>query len=206
MSKSTPASFSDLMQSRYSPRKFLPEPVPPADIRGVLEDAQTAPSGSNTQPWQVHIVAEPTRVRLSEAMVAAHDAGQRSLDFTEEYGDGVHRERAQHLAGLQYGRRGIAHSDHEGRTEVMRENLRYYGAPHAAPLFMPLLGDGVRAAGDLGMYAQNFLLSLTARGYQGIPQTALGMYADTVCDVLGLPPGLKLLFGIPLAAPTPPRP
>jgi hypothetical protein len=61
---------------------------------------------------------------------------------------------------------------------------------------MPALGDGVRTAGDIGMYAQNFLLSLTARGYRGIPQTILGRYADTVRASLAVTEELKLLFGI----------
>lgn len=61
---------------------------------------------------------------------------------------------------------------------------------------MPVLGDGVRAAGDIGMYAQNFLLSLTARGYHGIPQAVLGVYADTVRQSLGVTDDLKLLFGV----------
>ncbi|MFJ9151945.1 nitroreductase family protein [Streptomyces sp. NPDC102270] len=46
------------------------------------------------------------------------------------------------------------------------------------------------------MYAQNFLLSLAARGLAGIPQTILGVYADTVREFLGVPEELKLLFGI----------
>jgi hypothetical protein len=46
------------------------------------------------------------------------------------------------------------------------------------------------------MYAQNFLLSLTARGYRGIPQAVLGVYADTVRGSLGLGEEFKLLFGI----------
>ncbi|MDQ0745986.1 hypothetical protein QF034_000217 [Streptomyces africanus] len=45
-------------------------------------------------------------------------------------------------------------------------------------------------------YAQNFLLSLAARGLAGIPQTLLGVYADTVREFLGVPAELKLLFGI----------
>ncbi|MWA08343.1 hypothetical protein E5671_03980 [Streptomyces sp. BA2] len=61
---------------------------------------------------------------------------------------------------------------------------------------MPAFGDGVRAAGDIGMYAQNFLLSLTARGLGGIPQTMLGIYANTVREFLGVPDELTLLFGI----------
>ncbi|WP_234310789.1 MULTISPECIES: nitroreductase family protein [unclassified Streptomyces] len=61
---------------------------------------------------------------------------------------------------------------------------------------MPVFGDGVRAAGDIGMYAQNFLLSLVARGLDGIPQTMLGFYADVVREFLDVPEELKLLFGI----------
>ncbi|MET7297228.1 nitroreductase family protein [Streptomyces griseoloalbus] len=53
--------FTDLARSRHSVRKFLPDPVPPADIRGVLEDAQTAPSNCNTQPWTVHVVSGAAR-------------------------------------------------------------------------------------------------------------------------------------------------
>ncbi|WP_223838591.1 nitroreductase family protein [Saccharopolyspora pogona] len=72
-----------------------------------------------------------------------------------------------------------------GRNAAMtRFGLEFYGAPHAAFLFMPKFGDGVRAARDIGMYAQNFLLSLAARGFDGVPQTHLGFYADTVRDFL----------------------
>jgi nitroreductase len=170
--------------------------VPASDIRGVLEDAQTAPSNSNTQPWTVHVVSGSARDALSEALLKAYEEDRTSLDFTADYGQGVHLERSFRHGAKLYGTLGIGRQDHEGRKEVVRENLRFYGAPHVALLFMPLLGDGVRTAGDIGMYAQNFLLSLTARGYRGIPQTILGMYADTVRRTLGVPEDLKLLFGI----------
>lgn len=65
-----------------------------------------------------------------------------------------------------------------------------------ALLLMPPLGDSVRVASDIGMYGQTFLLSLTAHGLAGIPQTLLGMYADTVRKVLGIDPQYKMLFGI----------
>ncbi|MET7295700.1 nitroreductase [Streptomyces griseoloalbus] len=196
----TASLFSDLARARYSPRQFLPTPLSPAEIRGVLEDAQTAPSNSNTQPWTVHVVSGTARDTLSKELLKAYEEDRPSLDFTADYGQGIYLERSfQHGAKL-YGTRGIGRSDHEGRKEVMRENLRFYDAPHVALLFMPMLGDGVRAAGDVGMYAQNFLLSLTARGYRGIPQAVLGMYADTVRESLGVSPELKLLFGIAFGA------
>ncbi len=61
---------------------------------------------------------------------------------------------------------------------------------------MPVMGDSVRAAGDVGMYAQTFLLSLTAHGLGGIPQTMLGFYAETIRQEIGIDPSLKMLFGI----------
>ncbi|MEV8071612.1 nitroreductase [Streptomyces pseudogriseolus] len=191
--------FTDLARSRHSVRKFLPDPVPPAEIRGVLEDAQTAPSNCNTQPWTVHIVSGAARETLSKELLQADEQGRLSPDFTFDYadfGEGAYLDRAHHHAATLYGAMGIARSDREARTAAARENLDFFGAPHVAFLFMPAFGDGVRAAGDIGMYAQNFLLSLTARGLGGIPQTMLGFYADTVREFLDVPAELKLLFGI----------
>lgn len=196
----TASLFTDLARTRHSPRQFLRTPLSPSDIRGVLEDAQTAPSNSNTQPWKVHIVSGTARDTLSHELLKAYEEDQTSLDFTSDYGQGIHRDRSHEHAAIVYETRGVTRADHEGRKEVIRENLRFYGAPHVALLFMPVLGDGVRAAGDVGMYAQNFLLSLTARGYRGIPQAVLGVYADTVRQALGVPEDLKLLFGIAFGA------
>ncbi|MGH3349268.1 MAG: nitroreductase [Nocardioides sp.] len=191
-------SFTDVIRSRRSARAFLPEPVPAEDIRGVLEDARRAPSHSNTQPWEVHVFSEGARDRLSEAMVKAFEAGQMSPDFTTSYGDddSVHVQRSQQTGAVLYGALGIGRDDKDGRAKAIQENLTFYGAPHVALLFVPELGDGVRAANDVGMYAQNFLLSLTARGYHGVPQGMHGLFADTVRAHLGLPADLKLLYGI----------
>ncbi|MET9498458.1 nitroreductase [Streptomyces sp. NPDC006552] len=189
-------SFSDMIRSRHSVREFLSDPVPPEVIRGVLEDAQSAPSHSNTQPWLVHIASGATRDELSAEMVAAYDEQRFSRDFTDTYGDGLYQERSRVLGAKMYDRRGIARDDREGRNEVVRDNLRFYGAPHVAMLFLPQLGDAVRAASDVGMYGQNFLLSLHARGYHGIPQAVHGMFADTVRKKLGVSDEFKLIFGI----------
>ncbi len=192
----TASLFTDLVRSRRSPRKFLPAPLSPADIRGVLEDAQTAPSNSNTQPWTVHVVSGAERDALAEELLQADTEGRTSPDFADGYGDGIYLERAQALAASYYGSLGVARTDLEGRRAAVRENLEFFGAPHVAFLFMPALGDGVRTAGDIGMYAQNFLLSLASRGFAGIPQTMLGIYADTVREFLDVREDLKLLFGI----------
>jgi nitroreductase len=202
----TTAPLSDFLRSRHSPRQFLPTPMSASEIRDVLEDAQTAPSNSNTQPWVVHVVSGAERDALSGKLVRAFEEERLSSDFTHDYGQGVYLERSRDHAAIVYQRRGVERSDVEGRRDVVRENLTFYDAPHVAFLFMPVLGDGVRTAGDIGMYAQTFLLSLTARGYQGIPQTVLGMYADVVREALGVADDLKLLFGISFGTADPTAP
>lgn len=206
--------FPSLLRSRSSARQYLPEQIPGNEIREILEDARSAPSNSNTQPWVTHIVSGAPLEDLGDQLVAAFNAGNDSPDFTTDYGNGIHQHRAQQFAALHYGRQGVDRSDHDGRKRVLLDNLRFYGAPHAALLFMPMIGDGVRAASDVGMYAQNFLLSLTSRGYSGIPQTMIGSYATTVRSALGIDPELKMLFAIsfglpdidsPLRSPNTPR-
>lgn len=154
----------------------------------------------------MHVVSGAERDALSRELLRAEEEGRSSPDFTADYGEGVYLERAQALAASNYGARGIARSDRERRRAAVRENLEFYGAPHVAFLFMPALGDGVRTAGDIGMYAQNFLLSLAARGLAGIPQTILGVYADTVREFLDVPTELKLLFGISFGTADPAAP
>ncbi|WP_263407082.1 nitroreductase [Pseudomonas asiatica] len=167
-------------------------------IQNVLEEAQQSPSNCNTQPWQVHIVSGAKRDELATALKAADDAGQFTPDYyfdMTEYPQ-LYAERAQSSAKARYDAIKVTREDREGRAKAMRLNLDFFGAPHVALLFMPALGDSVRVASDMGMYGQTFLLSLTAHGLAGIPQTLLGMYADTVREVLGIDSGMKMLFGI----------
>ncbi|GAB2958936.1 nitroreductase [Streptomyces pseudoechinosporeus] len=196
---SAASALTDIVRSRRSVRKFLPTPLSPSDMRGVLEDAQTAPSNCNTQPWTVHVVSGAPRNALSKELLKADEEGRLSSDFTFSYadfGEGAYLDRAHDHAATLYQVLGIPRSDRTRRKAAARENLTFFGAPHVAFLFMPSFGDGVRAAGDIGMYAQNFLLSLAARGLDGIPQTMLGFYADVVREFLGVPEELRLLFGI----------
>lgn len=189
-------------------RHFLPHPVPEDILRSVLEDAQRSPSNCNTQPWQTHIVSGSKREALSKAILAADDAGQMTPDFSFDTRDfpGVYRERAREQGAAYYQAIGVKRENFDQRRDASRRNLEFFGAPHVSLLFMPEVGDNVRVAGDLAMYAQTLLLSLTAHGLGGIPQTMLGFYAETIRKELGIDPALKLLFGISLGYPDPDHP
>lgn len=190
--------FDKAVRQRFSARAFLPTPLTAAQIHDVLQDAQYSPSNCNTQPWHVHIVSGKTKTLLEKRMIANDQAGVVSPDFSFDYADfhGDYFDRSQEQARTYYEALGIARSDKEKRHDVYLRNFRFFGAPHAAFLFMPAVGDNVRVASDIGMYGQSFLLSLAARGYAGIPQTLLGFHADTVREILGVPASFRLLFGI----------
>ncbi|MFF9803040.1 nitroreductase family protein, partial [Streptomyces rochei] len=98
----TASPFTDIARSRRSPRQFLPTALSPADIRGVLEDAQTAPSNSNTQPWTVHVVSGAARDALTKELLRAEEEGRTSPDFTDGYGEGLYLERSQALGASVY--------------------------------------------------------------------------------------------------------
>jgi nitroreductase len=177
--------------------------VPEETIRSVLEEAQCAPSNCNTQPWEVHIASGAVRDRLSAAIVAAEEAGRFTPDFSfsvDDYCD-AYRTRAVAQGAGYYQSIGISREAYEDRKIAGRLNLTFFNAPHVAMLFMNPVGDNVRVASDIGMYAQTFLLSLAAHGLGGIPQTSLGFYADTIREVLGIEPARKLLFGMSFGYP-----
>ena len=49
---------SNWMTTRRSVRKFLPDPVPRAEVEAVLAAAVTAPSAMNKQPWRFLVVGD----------------------------------------------------------------------------------------------------------------------------------------------------
>lgn len=199
------ASFHELVRQRRSVRKYLPTPLSNDQLKEVLEDAQWSPSNCNMQPWQVHLVSGATKDKLSEALKAEHLAGRTSEDFWFDHAgyEGVYLERMMHMGQKRNEALNIARDDQARRDEEMLRQFEFFGAPHAALLFMPVFGDSVRTAGDLGMYGQTLLLSLTARGYAGIPQTLLGMHAGVIREVLGIPEEMKMLYGISFGHPDP---
>ncbi|WP_340317900.1 nitroreductase [Rhizorhabdus argentea] len=191
-------SFRDVVKTRRSVRQFLTKTVPHALITAVLEDAQQAPSNCNSQPWQVHILSGAVRDKFSQECLAAEAEGRPTLDFSFDTADfsPLMAERAAAQGRAYYEALGVTRDDFDARRTAILRNLALFDAPHVALLFMPPVGDNVRAAGDIGMYAQTFLLSLVAHGLAGVPQTYLGYFAQVARQVLGLDDDLKLLFGI----------
>lgn len=185
-----------LIRGRHATRAFRPDPVPEDVLRAVFSLAGAAPSNSNAQPWRVEVVGGARRDRLADALRTAHRERRVTADFpySEDMYAPVHRERRAAFGAALYGVLGIGPDDHRARAAYDAKSMDFYGAPHAAFLFVT--GDGgPRLAADAGAYLQTLLLAMTAYGVASCPQGLLSFYADTVRDELGVEEG-KLLVGV----------
>jgi nitroreductase len=189
-------AFIELTRKRRSIRGFLPEPIDSATLEQIFKTAAFAPSNCNTQPWQSHVVSGAMRDRLSGIFMETIAKGKHSLDFPYEAKyQGEYRKRQIDVAVLLYEAIGVGRDDKEGRKRAFLRNLEFFDAPHVVFIFMPDWGE-VREACDVGMYAQNLMLSMQAHGVASCPQTILGYDADSVRRELNIDPSMKLLFGI----------
>lgn len=189
--------FEAVARRRRSVRAFRPEPVARSTIARAVAIAMTTPSSCNTQPWRLHIVSGPALDRLRIALQAAAQAGvPREPDV--EYGmayTGIFRERQIDAAVRLFAAQGVARHDRDARTASALRNYRFFDAPHAAFLFMPADG-GLREAADCAMFAQTFMLALTAAGVGSCAQGSLSDYPMVVRRTVPFEEPGRLLLGI----------
>lgn len=190
------AAFRALTRQRRSVRGFLPGQLDQAMLDSIFAAANHAPSNANTQPWQAYVASGAMRDLLSQRLLETIGEGETQLDFPFGYKyQGVFRKRQLDVGILLYQALGVTREDVDGKRRAWLRNLEFFDAPHAVFLFMP---DwcGLREACDVGMYAQNLMLSMQAHGVASCPQTILGYNADVVREAFGIGEELKLLFGI----------
>lgn len=196
--------FQTTVKTRQSIREFLPEQLAQAEIEAVLQDAQLAPSASNIQPWQVHVVSGEKLAEIKAMQVEKLAKGEFTPDFPYDHNQftGEFEQRWREQYQFIFEGFGVTREDKDGRANISVLNAKFYNAPHVAFIFMPdVPSHQVSMAADLGMYSQKLMLSLTARGFGSIPQIIPTMFASEIKKLLGVPEEYKLLhvasFGRP---------
>ena len=165
-------ALQPFLRSRRSVRRFRPDPIDPALIRGLLEAARWAPSPHNRQPWRFVVLQKAaSRQRLAQAM------GERLR--AERLADGADPQAVQ--------------------ADVSRSYSRITGAPLAVLLCMTLeqmdrYPDARRSRAErrmavqgVAMAGQNLLLAAHAAGLGACWICAPLFAPEVVCQVLELP-------------------
>lgn len=191
---------AEALKARKSTRAFLDQEVEQEKIRRILENARHAPSGTNTQPWQVAVVQGKTKQRLQEQIEETFRGGQSGkMDF-QYYPvnwEGIYRDRRK-ACGLQmYSTLEIKREDKQRQIDQWAANYRAFDAPVMLLFFI----DDILETGsylDYGMFMQSIMLMAVEEGLATCPQAALGEYPDIVREVLGYDTQQRLVVGMAL--------
>jgi len=199
----------DAIRSRKSVRRFLPDPLPRAQVERILELASRAPSGANTQPWRVRVVAGAAREALSRAVLAAaeHEPQRHQAEYGyypepwfEPY---LQRRRAMGFA--LYDILGIERHDREARQRQALRNFQFFDAPVGLLVAMDRrMNTGSYL--DLGMFIQNLMLAARGEGLHSCPQGVFADYHQVVRELGLLDPGEILVCGLALGHAAPDAP
>jgi len=194
-------NVDEALRGRVSIRAFKSDPVPQALVRDILDVARFAPSGGNTQPWQVIAVAGAARdavIAAGQAALAANPGGEEGAypiypaDLWEPY-----RTRRFKVGEDMYALLGIAREDRGARLARLAQNYQFFGAP--VGLFFVIdrrMGHGQWA--HLGMLMQSIALAAQARGLGTCMQEAWGRVRASLAAHFALPAEAMIYCGMAL--------
>lgn len=191
-------TVAEAITGRRSIRAYLDKPVPRATLERILAAAARAPSGSNIQPWKVHVLEGAAKHRLTAAIMRRADAGDEGkwefeyypVSWREPY---LARRRACGF-GL-YSTLGIARGDTAAMRAQMAKNFSFFGAPTGLMFTIDRdmeLGSWL----DYGMFLQSIMIAARAEGLETCPQAAFAAYWDTVQAELKIPDSQMIVCGM----------
>jgi nitroreductase len=195
------------IESRQSTRQFLPTAVPRATIARLLEVASRAPSGTNTQPWKVHVLQGASKDALIAKVCQAHDAlranPELAADYKEEYDYYPEKwvspyiDRRRENGWRLYGLLGIGKGDKDKMHAQHQRNFRFFDAPVGLMFTIDrVMGRG--SLMDYGMFLQNLMVAARGHGLHTCPQAAWNGFAKIILPHIGAGADEMLVCGMSL--------
>ncbi len=190
----------EALQKRKSVRAYLDTEVDEKIINDILDSARHAPSGVNTQPWQVAVVSGESRQKLQNKIETAFRNGDKGkADYTYYPTEWIEPYKARRKAcGLQlYSAAEIKREDREKQQDQWAANYRAFDAPVMLLFFM----DKIMLTGsyiDYGMFLQSIMLAATEHGLACCPQASVADYPAIIRSELNYSDDTILLCGMAL--------
>jgi len=191
------------LQSRRSVRAFLPTDVPDALVLHLLELAARAPSGTNTQPWQVHVLKGEALAQLVQLAQACFNDPQalaaqpEPYDYYPKHWVSPYLDRRRKVGFDLYALLGIAKGDKEAMHRQHARNYCFFDAP--VGLFFTI--DNILSQGswlDYGMFLQSLMIAARGHGLDTCPQAAWLSLQGVVTSFLELDDSKQLVCGMAL--------
>ncbi len=197
------------LRARISTRAFLPRSVDRDTIASLLDAARFAPSGTNVQPWNAHVVLGSTRERICRevrhAAVHERDLHKAPFDFYPTQWREPYLGRRRACGWGLYTRLGIAKGDHAAGAAQELRNFDFFDAPVGLLFFIDddlPIGNWL----DYGMFIQSIMLGAAARGLATCPQFSWAHFHRVVRPILGVAESRTLVCGMALGYADPAAP
>lgn len=190
----------EILQQRKSVRAYLDNSVEKEKINALLDAARHAPSGVNTQPWQVAVVTGNAKQKLQtkiETAFRAGDKGQAGYTYYPTQWVEPYKSRRKDCGLLMYKTLKIERTDTQRQTDQWAANYRAFDAPVMLLFFM----DADMQTGsymDYGMFLQSVMLAAVEQGLATCPQASLADYPEIIKSELGYADNKILLCGMAL--------
>lgn len=189
----------EAIKSRKSIRAFTDQPVPKETIEQILEIAQRAPSGTNTQPWHVYVCTGRVRQAITDDVLALAAQGKASkyedYDYYPPVWNDLHRDRRRGVGWGLYGLLGIEKGDRAASARQGARNFQFFDAP--VGIFITT--DAYLCRGnwaDTGMYIQTLMLAARGMGLDTCAQAAWIQFQEPVFRHLSIPDDQVLVSGM----------
>ena len=193
-------SVDEVLERRRSVRAFRSDPVPRELVEEILRVAARAPSGTNIQPWNLHVVAGETRAELEREVLAHRETDPH--DVEAEFGRTAKRKepytsRMRKLGKDMYSLLGIPKGDQAANWRQWGRNFQFFGAPVGLILTIDKDLDAMSYI-DIGIFVFAIMLAAKARGLDTCAQGAWNNYWSVTRRVLQVPDDQYIVCGLSL--------
>jgi nitroreductase len=190
----------EILKQRKSVRAYLDKAVEKEKINAILNAARHAPSGVNTQPWQVAVVTGKAKQVLQtkiETKFRAGNKGQAAYSYYPTQWIEPYKSRRKDCGLLMYKTLKIERGDTERQQDQWAANYRSFDAPVMLLFFI----DEHMQTGsymDYGMFLQSVMLAAVDQGLATCPQASIADYPELIKAELGYTDNRILLCGMAL--------
>jgi nitroreductase len=171
--------IGEAMFTQRSIRRFRPDPIPPEDLRLILEAASKAPNGGNRQTARFLVLTEPETIRAFGALY--HEAW-----WAKRRDEGQPWTRREEIPPED--------RNHQAAARLADEIVD-------APCIVLAFGAGQGQASSVIPAVQNLMLAARALGIGSVPTTLHATVMERVRALLGVPPEAELQLCIPMGRP-----
>lgn len=189
------------ISTRRSIRAFTDREVSDDVIKQILSTASRAPSGTNIQPWQVHVVKGDKRDRLCELVCEAFDedasAHTGEMPYYPEKWFEPYLARRRKIGWDLYSLLGIKKGEREKTHTQHKRNFQLFDAP-VGMIFTIHRDLSTGSWMDYGMFLQNIMVLAREAGLHTCPQAAWCDFHKVIRPVLGLSDDEMVVCGMAL--------